>query len=665
MPRLRSSLSLSPLLELPLFGKGRKIHQKSRLIDLSTEELRVEDSNEETHVYYNSTQQPMNSTESNVSFGTDDAQNNEEGNNNPDDSVNEHDISQEERELAEEIRRTEEELIQKRKKSRVEKVLEMKNHLKELQSESRKVGRAELHNKQRKTNGAQILGQPNTEQTSGLPDQSPKASTSTERSSIERMAEIFKIVAKGLKDNDPKPVVFKQQPPKFNGNRDMAMDWLRDYESISAINNWNGEQKSVNLVTAMIDDAKTWYDSVFDGRRHEWTEFEIEFLKFFKPSNYDCEVRHNVYTMRQKTDESPTIFLTRLVKASNRVTPKMSEADILGCLRKGLSNYYAKEILRDKTLDDARETLTGVEKLSFNRDKPKTQFTNNFNRNFQNTRNFNREHVSQNTRFNTKNVDPEKPEFKTQDSEYRFICFNCNGKGHQHRNCPLERNAENIKINIDKWQSRKQSLGSNQINPQNNNNKNVEVNKPMPQTQLKSIVHNSRKRTRSSTELNAKRTKVDKGKAQGFNIETNVNVITAQGSDIQSVFTECMDSSNTPHVNVVFNSKIIFALLDTGSAISVISAKAVHEMQLKTRPWPYGVVNAAGGKTLKPKGLVFNARIAVKDFAVVMTLGVIKNMTPDLILGVDFINSMQLTILTAHRRVIFTEGVIPPEHLKN
>ena len=117
--------------------------------------------------------------------------------------------------------------------------------------------------------------------------------------------------------NEPKPVVLKQTPLKFDGINGCAVVWLNRYEQTAKVNNWTGVQKAQYLFSSLIGDARNWLDGRFNGKEFTWEEFTEAFLGFYKPPGYQTQQRLKFMNLEQEYRESPLVYLNRLIMARN------------------------------------------------------------------------------------------------------------------------------------------------------------------------------------------------------------------------------------------------------------------------------------------------------------------------------------------------------------
>ena len=326
MPLTRIKQWLSPILDAPLYGSPRRRERQTQrsTMDESTqtepEEGRADSvDDEETDNYFNPLMNSTANPDINEQVVDNDANNEQIVNEEiiidiaEDESA---DLTAEEQELQRQLEEATRAQQLAQRRQRIENRNRLRRRLQEIRRNTSDI--SSIASQPTSQTRPTAPSQPNINANVPL-DHNYTSGVAQERSSsTDKLLEIITRLNLGPQNQNnavaPKPAVFKQPPPKFDGDRDQAMDWLKDYEAIAQINIWNEDNKAVHLITALTGDAKTWYDGVYDGRRPNWTEFETEFLAVYKPVDYDCEVRQKVYTLRQNFNETPTAFINRFIK---------------------------------------------------------------------------------------------------------------------------------------------------------------------------------------------------------------------------------------------------------------------------------------------------------------------------------------------------------------
>ena len=75
------------------------------------------------------------------------------------------------------------------------------------------------------------------------------------------------------RNSGPKPVVYKEPLPIFNGDPESSIIWLQEYESAAIRNNWGAEDKVRNLLAAFAEPVRIWYQGIYNGAIPTWSEF--------------------------------------------------------------------------------------------------------------------------------------------------------------------------------------------------------------------------------------------------------------------------------------------------------------------------------------------------------------------------------------------------------
>ena len=280
------------------------------------------------------------------------------------------------------------------------------------------------------TNDSNAGTNPGTQNNGTTPNNASVAASSQSMVSIDLVKTLIETIQNSARPAEPKPAVFKEQPPFFNGQDEDCIVWLKNYDAAARKNNWKDADKVRHLTTALRGPAKVWYEGKYDDLVPEWADFRTEFLRAFKPGDYELDMRIRFQTTKQGFAERPVEFLNRLLKMRNQIQPKPSDDELIACLKRGLELRYAQHILQKDNIEDIRTLLAELQGLSERRDN--TRARNNFNperNNRQFIPNRNRPNVGY-TGPNHYNNSAQRPPNRTEKQEFKPTCYNCGKVGH-------------------------------------------------------------------------------------------------------------------------------------------------------------------------------------------------------------------------------------------
>ena len=421
----------------------------------------------------------------------------------------------------------------------------------------------------------------------------------------------FVKLAKAITDlkSEPKPIVFKRAPPKFDGTSDLALSWFKDYESAAVTNKWTDTEKAQHLSGAFKNNGKIWFDGHFYVRDVTWDGFVKEFFNVYRPPGSALQRKCQFYDLKHMTDENPIDYLNRLIYMRNEVEPKPSDEEVVEVAKRRLRPFYAAAIIRDVTISEVRNTLgrlVQIHEYNESQTKPKT------------SDNSEERKLKLDGLFRPRTpgmlIDPrEKP---------KKMCFNCSKAGHILKNCTEPKDQERINKNY-------MNL-LNARNPTTQSDGNALKTK-LPQSQSYDQVEEVKQLVQAEV-------------SRIFESRQASSIISNAIKQIAS-----KPSNSCPHVPVLINEKRVMALIDTGGSLTLMSSELAEYLKVNTKP---ANMELSGVEPLvKLSGIVDKVDITYNGKTVEMPIKVLPNLKPHLVLGIDFISALGLIIDVSRKSI--------------
>ena len=431
----------------------------------------------------------------------------------------------------------------------------------------------------------------------------------------------------------PKKVVLKQKPPKFNGTAEDARLWLKEYKLTAELNNWTNIEKALYLPTVLTGPAKVWYDGRYDGETPGWEDFEKRFTDTYQPVGYMEKKLAEFYSRDQTPEESPIEYLDQMVKLRNELEPKPTDRGVASRVKRGLAKRYAGLVVNIEDLDDLRSTLNKMAEVYEDKDKSKKQTTKS-------------------TETTTRRPPPPAQGFKQSarpvvsnnpNREFQITCYNCDRVGHYSKFCPEPKDHNKISQNFNNLQNARnqppaETSNRNNWRQQNRSNNNNQSNhgynlrnpptNPAPSAPSvnppPTAPHAMFRRTRQPTEVEM-RAKADKA-------------------------WEGMKFCTLPSTEIVIGGSKVDALVDTGGAYSLISADLAIHLEVRVEKADL-LLKGIGDSSIRVLGKLTDIPVLFDKYVVKMPFYVMSSLMPHVILGIDFVQATNLVIHKENQRI--------------
>ena len=436
----------------------------------------------------------------------------------------------------------------------------------------------------------------------------------------------------------------KPRVPTFDGDFEGALNWFRKFQQLADYYQWTDEEKVKHARLNLVGSAENWYTVTFlpmtdidqipfvTEPQPTWTEFSQKFFQEYRPKSSRLSLRKKLINLTKNSSETYIAYSRRVVVLIRSIDPQMPEDEQVMYILEGLKRdpIYNNVRIIDN-LDELDTYFIKFDKTTINvKPNPRNSSKNE----------------------NASDLIPEKEDlpFKTNQKikNSDVECLNCKKMGHFVKACPYP--LIDRKILKQRFEEKKAQRSGENWSKSKTDNTHQNVN----ETELE--ITNEELQEADEIMLEVKSINESPPKT------SNCGVITLHTSGVESENTarnqiskQIARAFSLPKIKVKINGICFKAMLDTGSSLSFISDGILHEINPEVIAWPFTSVKAVDQREVTPRYITKDLEITLEKRSVRMSLGIMTKMSFNVILGVDFVNKMNLGIDIPMNRVFFSD----------
>lgn len=233
------------------------------------------------------------------------------------------------------------------------------------------------------------------------------------------------------------------EPPKFNGDRASAREWLRGYNNVMNINGYNDDQKLKRALAYMTGEGSNWLTATLRLEKDlDWRTFRDQFFTHFCGADGQDILRKKLDQTKQKADESPSTFMVRMIDLCLQYDQAMSDQELTRRIANGLRDEIHNGLLNVKPRSEwspawFKSVFAGYRYSQLpdkrSREQPKESPQQ-------------RKSTSTPARLQPRDLSS-------------WVCFNCDKTGHMIDDCPKPRDEAHIKLNKESYKKERRENG--------------------------------------------------------------------------------------------------------------------------------------------------------------------------------------------------------------
>ena len=540
--------------------------------------------------------------------------------------------------------------------------------------------------------------QQNVSQSSPIADTTARiASNASDAVTHRELLDVIRLMASNQNNsaaNRIRPAIEKQKAPNFNGDKTIAYNWLREFNRIADANAWDNELKMRAVPSHLEGKAQNWYYAM-NRNDLQWPEFEKEFRRAYLPEGMEYTFFNEMQTAKQRHDESGLDFLYRVLELRSRVNMEVTTHQIVLILMKGFHHRSYQQIAAQHLSSTIEEVIEAIKLMDSVEDiRKKNAFAQQ-----------NNPGPSQQP-APASEAQPKPPDVGNQNRArsqpkqgFLQYCANCGKPGHRHMECSIPRDQDRINkffADLNAKRYGKSNLQTNVITGANtveSDNQNTSDSTPVNVTanSVQTVVDNKMNVLESETKTRTKTAKVQTAMgrtgepSKRVEPESRYKVKTEVVDKSSPVDDESKSSDKTkdkilresravsvngytsspdwpiqresfpiklyegimpiPNARICVEGYVVQAAFDTGSNKSAINHNFKALLDNPTFQWKYGSCRNFDGSEHLPSELIQKVKVQFNNKEITIDLMVVKDLKPDVVLGMDFLTMADVDIL--------------------